>query len=262
VRRAVGAEVLPPATRAFAAAARITRVRLVGPNVHRDAHHVSQLAAEVPGIRELIFHQCVVNESAVRQVAMEMTSLRRVVLEGAWVWKPEQLLVLGHLPHNVAEVVIERCPLRDRNLGLLLRVVPWLSRIVLIDCDRVTRCGLEELQAHHPTIAIHHPLLGRSVDGWARAWSSEPRPYMLPTPVSLGAPVAEIRGARHSASAPRLAARCADEVMRWPVVASAVSWEALNEGRATDFETCGAEWTHAWAGGRRAGDLDGATART
>jgi hypothetical protein len=157
IRRAVGAEVLPPAHRELVSSAGISRARMIGPNIHRDTHHISQLAVEIPSLQELFLQRCVLTEPSIRQIAIEMKSLRRVVIE--YGWTAVQLNLLQHLPPSVATLTIIGCPLRDRTLGLLLRLLPWLTNLNLVQCDRVTRHGLGELVQRHTGTTISHPFL-------------------------------------------------------------------------------------------------------
>lgn len=223
LRKVYGAEVLQPDRRELVAAAGISRIRLVGPNILKEAHHISQLAVEVPSLKELVLHRCPLTEPAIRQVAIEMPSLQRVVIEHDWT--PVQLNLLQHLPRSVQSITIVDCALlRDRTLGLLLRLMPWLSELRLISCDRVTRCGLQECATRYHNTKIVHPYLGATT---VQPWRPTSRTYRPAPDEVLGQPEPLLTGFSVLPTA-------------WPNPATSVgrgvSWEALNCGDLTELE--------------------------
>eukprot|EP00040_Diaphanoeca_grandis_P029672 m.174208 g.174208 ORF g.174208 m.174208 type:complete len:404 (-) comp31758_c0_seq1:44-1255(-) len=137
--RMYGASFLSPKDKSFVKAHAILKVKLLGPNIHREPCHIAQLATEIPRLTELHLDRCVLGEPALIAIATNMSHLKHVVVTSDW--NSEQCHRLGKLK-MIDTLTIVDCGIRDRALQVLGVMLPDLKQLNLIACTRLTSEGL------------------------------------------------------------------------------------------------------------------------
>jgi hypothetical protein len=126
----------------------VTRVELVGPNIHKEPFHFCQLAREMPDLTHITFNNVAVSLESATVIETSFPQLRSVFAIGwatpfanLWAWR------------GLEQIVLMSCDVRDRYLNMMA-LLPHLKRVVLVQCRGYTKQGVMEFRQRCPLAVL------------------------------------------------------------------------------------------------------------